>query len=123
MSKKGTKLYQVSGRFYVDFVQVVRSTSESAAKRKAREGYQNRSNGMKGSQENLSTVIVNREFGALTPQTSNLRLNPLWWTDLNASVTPWFPDKQPKHGEGSQKTYPTPRAFEGGVTKEIRGQD
>jgi hypothetical protein len=49
------------------------------------------------------------EFGSGTQQTNVPRLNPLWvewlmgfpkgWTDLNASVTPWFPCKDEQPGK------------------------
>lgn len=49
------------------------------------------------------------EFGSGTQQTNVPRLNPLWvewlmgfpkgWTDLNASVTPWFPYKGEQPGK------------------------
>ena len=63
--------------------------------------------GMIGKQH-LSTVIEYEVPGHTTPQTRPPRLSPLWvewlmgfpkgWTDLNVSVTQWFPNKQEKHG-------------------------
>ena len=58
----------------------------------------------------LDATIYEQELsGSKIQQTSQMRLNPLWvewlmgfpkgWTDLNASVMPWFPNKQPKPGE------------------------
>ncbi len=60
-----------------------------------RQGYQDRTNGKKGTQESLSTVIINEEGGR---DSVSGQLNPTWvewlmgfpigWTDLEHSETP-----------------------------------
>jgi len=57
----------------------------------------------------LDATIYEQELGEPTQQNQSLRLNPLWvewlmgfpkgWTDLNASVTPWFPSKEEQPGK------------------------
>jgi len=56
----------------------------------------------------LDATIYEQELGEPTQQNQSLRLNPLWvewlmgfprgWTDLNASVTQWFPNREGRPG-------------------------
>ncbi len=73
-----------------------------------RQGFQDRTRGKKGTQESLTTIVV-KDAGIKTPQTSTLRLNPMWvewlmgfpkgWTELSASETEWFQDKRKRRSK------------------------
>ena len=72
----------------------------------ARQGYQNRNNGMKGSQESLSTVVVDTEGGRAA---TSGQLNPDWvgwlmgfpiaWANSKDTETPKSRSKPPQLGD------------------------
>jgi len=70
----------------------------------ARQGFQNRQNGKKGSQESLSTVIqggpASVAGGALSPTWVEWLMGwPLGWTDCAASATDKYRQWRRSHGK------------------------
>jgi hypothetical protein len=78
----------------------------------ARQGYQNRNNGKKGSQESLSPVVqggpAHEVGGALSPTWVDWLMGwPIEWTAFDALATDKFQQWSASHGISSARPLPT----------------